>query len=128
MNFNLDNALSYNKADLMDMNSRLESYPKLLSEGWQESKAIDLPPSYSRISKILIHGMGGSAISGDLLLNVLNREAPEIEVFVHRDYDLPGWVGDDTLVISSSHSGETEEVISGVEIGQKNIKKIIPIE
>ena len=65
MNFNLDNALSYNKADLMDMNSRLESYPKLLSEGWQESKAIDLPPSYSRISKILIHGMGGSAIGGD---------------------------------------------------------------
>tara|TARA_B100000686_G_scaffold303751_1_gene340846 strand:+ start:624 stop:1685 length:1062 start_codon:yes stop_codon:yes gene_type:complete len=127
MNFNLDNALSYNKADLMDMNSRLESYPKLLSEGWQESKAIDLPPSYSRISKILIHGMGGSAISGDLLLNVLNREAPEIEVFVHRDYDLPGWVGDDTLVISSSHSGETEEVISGVEIGQKNMTKMLAI-
>ena len=78
MNFNLDDALSYNKADLLDMNSRLESYPKLLSEGWEQSKSIDLPPSYSGVSKILIHGMGGSAISGDLLLNVLNREAPEI--------------------------------------------------
>ena len=74
MNFNLDNALSYNKADLMDMNSRLESYPKLLSEGWQESKAIDLPPSYSRISKILIHGMGGSAIGGDTVKSLISDD------------------------------------------------------
>ena len=127
MNFDLDNELSYKTADLMDMNSRLESYPDLLSEGWRQSKTTKLPAEYSNISKILIHGMGGSAISGDLLLNVLNREAPELEVFVHRDYDLPGWVGKDTLVISSSHSGETEEVISGINIGRKNMAKMLAI-
>ena len=127
MNFDLDNELSYKNADLLDMNSRLKSYPDLLSEGWQQSKTVNLPAEYSTVSKILIHGMGGSAISGDLLLNVLNREAPEIEVFVHRDYDLPGWVGKDTLVISSSHSGETEEVISGIQIGRENMTKMLAI-
>lgn len=127
MNFDLDNELSYKNADLMDMNSRLKSYPDLLSEGWEQSKTIDLPDEYSNVSKILIHGMGGSAISGDLLLNLLSREAPEIEVFVHRDYDLPGWVGKDTLVISSSHSGETEEVISGIDVGRKNMAKMLAI-
>jgi len=127
MNFDLDNELSYKNADLMDMNSRLKSYPDLLLEGWEQSKTIDLPDEYSNVSKILIHGMGGSAISGDLLLNLLSREAPEIEVFVHRDYDLPGWVGKDTLVISSSHSGETEEVISGIEVGRKNMAKMLAI-
>jgi glucose/mannose-6-phosphate isomerase len=34
-------------------------------------------------------------------------------VLVHRDYDLPAWVDDKTLVIGASYSGNTEETISG---------------
>ena len=67
-------------------------------------------PVTSPAGGVLICGMGGSAIAGDLLAPVAASQGLRIAVW--RDYGLPGWVRDDTLVILSSYSGNTEETLS----------------
>lgn len=62
-------------------------------------------------NNILICGMGGSAIGGDFVKTILLSEI-SIPVVVNRNYVLPEWVNDNTLVIICSYSGNTEETIS----------------
>ena len=73
---------------------------------------VDLSKIKSReFDAIVITGMGGSAISGDLLKEIFNDEI-QIPLFVVRNYSLPSFVNNKTLVIISSYSGNTEESVS----------------
>ncbi len=63
---------------------------------------------------VVVAGMGGSGISGDVLAAVAGLGAP-VPVVVHRSYDLPGWVGAADVVIGVSCSGTTEETLSAVK-------------
>jgi glucose/mannose-6-phosphate isomerase len=56
-------------------------------------------------------GMGGSAISGDVLASVAGIQCP-VPILVYRGYGLPGWVGAVDLVIAVSCSGTTAETLS----------------
>ena len=63
---------------------------------------------------MVIAGMGGSAIGGDvvrLLLSSYNN----IPITVSRNYNLPSWVDENSLVICSSYSGNTEETLSSFD-------------
>ena len=69
---------------------------------------------YSGVKQIIVAGMGGSAIGADLVKAYIAPTAT-ISMEVHRDYNLPAWAdGPDTLVIVSSHSGNTEETLSAM--------------
>jgi len=74
----------------------------------------DLPLDYADVDRVVILGMGGSAIGGDLVSTLAVSEA-RLPVIVHRDYDLPAFVDARTLVIASSYSGMTEETVSAFE-------------
>jgi len=63
------------------------------------------------VNKIIISGLGGSAISADLLKNYLQHDL-KIPLITNRDYFLPAFADRKTLVIVSSYSGNTEETIS----------------
>lgn len=63
---------------------------------------------------LVVAGMGGSAVGGDLLAAVLAETSP-VPVLVHRGYGLPPTADRRGLVIASSYSGETVEVLSAVE-------------
>lgn len=62
-------------------------------------------------SKFLVCGMGGSHLGADLIGSV----GLPVEMIVHRNYGLPKGDLSNHLVIASSHSGNTEEVIDGLE-------------
>jgi glucose/mannose-6-phosphate isomerase len=68
----------------------------------------DLPRS------VVVLGMGGSGIAGDVLGAVAGPSCP-VPVLSHRGYGLPTWVGAADLVIAASCSGTTEETLSGLE-------------
>lgn len=76
------------------------------------------------INKIIISGLGGSAISGDLLKNFLKDELT-VPVQINRNYFLPSFADENTLLIASSYSGNTEETISSFNDGIKKKCKII---
>jgi glucose/mannose-6-phosphate isomerase len=68
----------------------------------------DFPSSRKRYNNVLVCGMGGSGISGEILSVVY----PGVQVFSNKDYDIPGFVDKNTLAILVSYSGNTEETLN----------------
>ena len=60
---------------------------------------------------LVVCGMGGSAIGADLARAVIGDRARR-PLFTSRDYSPPSWIGEDTLVLCSSYSGNTEETLA----------------
>ncbi|MGD9093553.1 MAG: bifunctional phosphoglucose/phosphomannose isomerase [Anaerolineales bacterium] len=108
---NLDDFAKFSQLDPSNMLSQIDGLPDQLQNSWELGSKLPLP-MWQGFSNILIAGMGGSAIGADLLAAYAKPLSP-LPIFVHRDYDLPGWAnGPQTLVITSSHSGNTEETLS----------------
>lgn len=63
------------------------------------------------IESVVVTGMGGSAISGDLFTDFFKDDI-EVPFFVNRTYRVPGFINKNTLLVVSSYSGNTEETIS----------------
>lgn len=68
-------------------------------------------PEKIRPKNIVVAGMGGSAIGGEILQNWLRDELP-IPIGVCNDYTLPAYANKDTLLFANSYSGNTEETLS----------------
>lgn len=111
---NLNKHEDFSKLDSMNMLDEMNGLPEQLLTAWEEAQ--DLPLSdFSAVKQIIVAGMGGSAIGADL---VKSYTAPlsSTSLEVYRDYGLPAWAnGPETLVIVSSHSGNTEETYSAME-------------
>jgi glucose/mannose-6-phosphate isomerase len=107
----LDNTEVYKRLDPAGMRERIRELPQQCLKAWQQALDFKLPKGYSNIDKVVILGMGGSAIGGNLLKSLSALEKKAL-VLVHRDYDLPLFVNAKTLVIASSYSGMTEETLS----------------
>jgi len=74
---------------------------------------VDLSPvtSAGRPRAIVVAGMGGSGIAGDVLAAVCGT-SNGVQIFTSHGYQLPGWVGAADLVIAVSCSGSTEETLA----------------
>jgi glucose/mannose-6-phosphate isomerase len=107
----LDDVQTYTRLDPSNMLEHLHGLPQQCQTAWHKAKDFKLPQDYATIDKVVVLGMGGSAIGGSLLRNFVSRLTKPI-IFVTRDYDLPSFVDDRTLVIASSYSGNTEEMLS----------------
>lgn len=126
---NLDDFIHFKKIDPQNMLGEIDSLPNQLQSAWdlgQDRPLEGLKPSKG-LSGVLISGMGGSAIGADLLAAYV---APlcRIPVIVQRDYSLPAWAhGPGTLVISSSHSGNTEETLEAFELARNAHCRLLAI-
>jgi glucose/mannose-6-phosphate isomerase len=121
-NVSLDNVAALRKLDPGGMLTAVGNLPEQCKEAWAKASGLKLSSAYDDIDRIAILGMGGSAIAGDLWRVLLQREC-DVPVFNVRQYDLPSVVDDRTLVIASSFSGQTEEVLSAF---QQSLKRKSP--
>lgn len=121
----------------MDLNNFIKKYDKqnqldVLKNSYQqlvEAWNVDVDLSEikkNKFSSIIFCGLGGSAISGDLLSDYLMGEL-HVPFIVVRGYHLPSFVNENSLVIISSYSGNTEETISCFDQALKKKSKIIVI-
>ncbi len=110
----LDAPQSFAACDPKGMLAHIAALPQQCAEAWDKIQLITLPDEYRRARQVVVLGLGGSAIGGDLLRGLLVEECP-VPVVVHRDYGLPAFVDSHTLVIASSYSGNTEETLSGFD-------------
>lgn len=101
-------------ADPGHMLDRIRELPQQVRDAWQAAAALRLPNSYRSARAVLVLGMGGSAMGGDLLRVYAGGESP-VPILVSRDYELPAWVDGETLVIGISFSGGTEETLAAFE-------------
>ena len=109
---NLDDATVYRRLDPSAMRDRIRELPGECLKAWQQALAFEVPQGYAGADRIVVLGMGGSAIGGDLLSSLCALEAKAPPVSVCRDYNLPLSVNEKTLVVASSYSGMTEETLS----------------
>lgn len=108
--------------DNSDMLKAIEEFPQ------QCRTALELPKGLSisgKVDKIVVAGMGGSAVGGDLLKSYMHSS--KIPVFVVRDYKVPDFVDENTLFFAVSYSGNTEETISAFQDAQRKKAKIIAV-
>jgi glucose/mannose-6-phosphate isomerase len=94
--------------------ARIEGLPEQCTESWQVASAVDLPADLGDVRQVVVLGMGGSAIGGDLL-RVLAAPQSKAPISVLRGYDVPASINHQTLVIACSHSGMTEETKSAFD-------------
>jgi len=97
--------------DPQDMFDAIYHFPDQIKEAIDIGKNIVLKIKYENCRNIVLTGMGGSAIGGDIVKTLLNDEL-KIPFYINRNYTLPNWVNENTLVICSSYSGNTEESLS----------------
>jgi glucose/mannose-6-phosphate isomerase len=76
-------------------------------------------------NKVVITAMGGSAISGNLLQAYCLSKAPNLAIFVSKDYDIPSFVDSQTLVLAISYSGNTEETLSSFKAAIRKGAKVV---
>lgn len=96
-------------AGLHRMLALVEQLPAHLQTGY----GLTRPPAVAGAppgQRILLCGMGGSAIAGDLARPLLPQGPMSLNVW--RDYGLPSWAGPGDLVVASSYSGNTQETLS----------------
>ena len=122
---NLDDLLIYRRFDTSGMLNHLHEFPEQCQRAWEKAWSFELPQEYATIDKVVILGMGGSAIGGEIVHGLAWAES-KVPIWVHRDYNLPSLVDEDTLVIASSYSGNTEETLSAfTESLQTPAKKLV---
>lgn len=123
---NLDDYASFSEVDTRDMLGEIDGLPDQLQMAWELGREQPLP-RWDDIRQVIIAGMGGSAIGADLLEAYIAPHC-RIPVVVHRNYDLPAWArGRETLMIASSHSGNTEETLSAFECAVSNDCQVLVI-
>ena len=115
--------------DKQNMIGVLEEFPQQMEKAGQIGKECDIFRDTSKIEKILILGMGGSAIGGDLLRSYLANidGASHLQIIVNRDYDIPGFIDENTYVIGSSYSGNTEETLSAFRKAEEKTKHLMAL-
>lgn len=124
---NLDDLSNIEQIDKQHMLGEIEGLPDQLAGAWALGQSLPDPGSAHGVRQIIIAGMGGSAIGADLLAAYV---APfcSVPVIVHRDYGLPAWAhGNETLVIASSHSGNTEETLDSFDTALKNGGRVVAV-
>ena len=123
---NLNKYEQFAQIDREDMLGHISGLPSQLEKAWLLGQ--DLPlPDVRPVQRIILAGMGGSAIGGDLLA-AYTADRLKVPFSVHRDYDLPAFAsGSGTLVVASSHSGNTEEVLSAFKQALANKCQLIAV-
>lgn len=117
----LDQLGMIRRIDRSDMLGICAKTPKYCRDAMQRAKQTKIPRKvklsesivieYARPRRVVVAGMGGSAIGGEILRDWLREKIP-IPIEVCRDYILPAYADKETLVFAVSYSGNTEEALS----------------
>ncbi len=124
--YDLDDVGLYGQLDPSGMTEAIESTPKQYRDA--EHIARELQAAYPRdgIGEIVILGMGGSAIGGDVIKALLEN-ALAMPVTVHRGYCPCRYYSPRTLVFAVSYSGNTEETLASLDEAVYRNCKIVAV-
>ncbi|HEX5323062.1 MAG TPA: bifunctional phosphoglucose/phosphomannose isomerase [Capsulimonadaceae bacterium] len=114
----LDDIAAMTRQDPSGMMALTVGFPEQCERGVEIGNSFDPPAGWptgpQAFGNVVVTGLGGSAIGGDFLRSITEHEA-KTPILVNRDYDLPGYVGDNSLIIAVSYSGNTEETLSAYD-------------
>lgn len=99
------------------MKTLIELFTKQLEEALEIGNNANLTKHATPIHNVVITGLGGSGIGGKIVSQLVAKEC-KVPIIINNDYSLPEFVNENTLVIASSFSGNTEETLAALEIAK----------
>ena len=117
---NLDEVSEITRVDVHRTRDVLTAFPRQCRDALR--LRLDRPLVGDRPGRVVIAGMGGSAASGDLVA-ACGADSVDVPILVHRGYGLPAAANRESLVIATSYSGDTAEVLSAFRVA---IERRIP--
>lgn len=112
--------------DSQNMRQVILDFPKQFKVGMNSVEDLNL--KIKKFSNIIICGMGGSALPGNVLkaLNT-NLNLTKLPIIIHRDYGLAKEAENHSLIFCISYSGNTEETISAFKEARRRKLNIVVI-
>ena len=95
------------------MEQLIANFPKQLEEAIEIGRATKLNFNGKVFHNVVVSGLGGSGIGGTIAAEVVSEEATT-PIIINKDYFLPAFVNENTLVVISSYSGNTEETLNAM--------------
>jgi glucose/mannose-6-phosphate isomerase len=108
------------------MENLVRIFTKQLTEAIEIGNKANLKPNHKKINNVVITGLGGSGIGGKIVSQLVADECP-VPIIINNTYDLPSFVNENTLVIGSSFSGNTEETLYAIKEAQNKNAEIAMI-
>jgi len=96
------------------MKSLIASLPQHIQQALIIAESTAFKPSHHAINQVVITGLGGSGIGGTIVADLVAGECT-VPITVNKNYNLPAFVDQHTLIIANSYSGNTEETITALE-------------
>ncbi|MDQ5873776.1 MAG: bifunctional phosphoglucose/phosphomannose isomerase [Actinomycetota bacterium] len=124
---NLDDLNAIQQLDSEDVLGAVERFADQCREGWEIGLAAEGLPDATGVESVVVLGMGGSGVSGDVLQAVVE---PRLQVPLRtiKSYGpLPDWVGRNSLVFAVSYSGSTEETVAGLDEARSRGCRIVAV-
>ncbi len=108
------------------MKTLVANFSKQLTEAIKIGTEAKFTAPAATINNVLICGLGGSGIGGSIVAELVAPHA-NTPINISKGYFIPAYVNENTLVIVSSYSGNTEETLNCMELAMKKNAKIIAI-
>ena len=96
------------------MNDYINDFTNHLTDAISIANNTTLTPCNKEIRNVLICGLGGSGIGGTIVADIVSPKV-NIPIAATKDYSIPDFVNEHTLVIANSYSGNTEETLFALE-------------
>lgn len=110
----------YNKSKVAETISYLSEQ---IATSFNDASATNFSKSYKNFQNVVVCGMGGSNLATELVRSVYGREM-KIPFVLVRNYGIPAFVNSKSLVIISSYSGNTEEIVNCLKEARDKKAKI----
>jgi glucose/mannose-6-phosphate isomerase len=110
----LDDEAARRRIDSSGLLERIMALPEQCEAARRQAREFQCSDGATTARSVVVLGMGGSAIAGDVLRSLSSRDGSK-PLAVVRGYEVPSFVGPETLVVACSHSGNTEETVAAFE-------------
>jgi len=112
--------------DSQGMLAATAALPEQVAAAAERASGLSGLPSVDEVNSVVVLGMGGSGIAGDIMASVAGPFMP-VPVLVAKSYELPAFVGEGTLVFAVSFSGNTEETVEATTEAAVQGAKIVVV-
>ncbi len=123
---NLDNINQFKKLDTGKVAESISLLPDQVRQVLHEARLIKVPREYSKVTQVVVNGMGGSNIGARIIKSAFSDQI-KVPISITPGYQVPAHVNKSTLYIISSYSGTTEEPLSTYKEAKKRGAKIMAI-
>ncbi len=122
----LDSLEKIKKLDKSNVLGSVQSLADQVADTWEQVKSLEVNVDTKRVKNIIVSGMGGSQLGPHVIKSVF-KDQLTVPLEIYNDYTLPAYANAESLIVLSSYSGTTEEVLAAAEQAKESGAQILVI-